>query len=181
MKIEYKLNKANFVEYQLYAASNSENIIKSRKNSRIRLPIVYFILGLLLFLFADLIFALIFIGLGVTWYVLHPYFMKKRYQRHFEKHVEENYQNRFGKVVCLDFEEEFIIATDYLGESKLKIKEITEINEIKDYVFLKLSSGESLIIPKNSITNLNDLKRILTKIASDLNIILNIDLDWKWK
>ncbi|WP_088656258.1 YcxB family protein [Geofilum rhodophaeum] len=181
MRIEYLLNKVDFLEYQLFAASNSEIIIKNRKNSRIRLPIVYFILGLLLFLFADLIFALVFIGLGVAWYILHPYFMKKRYQRHFANHVEENYHNRFGKVVSLDFEEEFIIVKDFLGESKLRIKEITEINETKSYIFIKLSSGESLIIPKNSISNLNELNRILTKIASDFDIIQNICLDWEWK
>lgn len=181
MKIEFKLSKVDFVEYQLFAASNSENINKSRRNSRIRLPIVYFFLGLLLFLFADLIFALVFIGLGLAWYVLHPHFMKRRYLRHFDKHVEENYKNRFEKVVSLDFQEEIIIAKDYLGESKLRIKEITEIIEIQNHIFLKLSSGESIIIPKKSIANLNDLKSTLTQIASDKGIIHSIDLDWVWK
>jgi len=180
MKIEYTLDRVDLLEYQLFAASKSERIIKSRKKSRIRLPVVYFILGFLLFLFADLIFSLIFFGTGVAWYLLHPYFMKNRYIRHFEKYIDENYQNRFGKLVTLDFEEEYIIATDYLGESKLKIKEITEINEIKDYIFLKLSSGESLIIPKNKINSLKELSSLLTKISSDLSINHNIDLNWKW-
>ncbi len=181
MRIEYTLEKIDFLKYQLFAASKSERIIKSRKNSRIRLPIVYLILGLLLFAFADLIFALIFIGIGVVWYLLHPYFMKKRYIRHFEKYIDENYQNRFGKTVTIDFDEEHIISSDYLGESKLKIREIAEINEIKDYVFLKFSSGESLIIPKDRLENVNELNNILTKIVSDLSIKHNIDLDWQWK
>lgn len=181
MKIEYKLEKIDFLKYQLFAASKSERIIKSRKNSRIRLPIVYLLLGLLLFAFADLIFALIFIGIGVVWYLLHPYFMKKRYIRHFEKYIDENYQNRFSKTVTIDFEGEYIISTDYLGESKLKIREIAEINEIKDYIFLKFSSGESLIIPKDRLENVNELNNILTKIVSDLSINHNIDLDWQWK
>ena len=83
MKIEYTLEKIDFLNYQLYAASQSERITKSRKKSRIRLPIIYFILGLLLFALADLIFAIVFIGVGVAWYFLHPYFMKRRYMRHF--------------------------------------------------------------------------------------------------
>lgn len=181
MRIEYTLEKIDFLKYQLFAASTSERIIKSRKNSRIRLPIVYLILGLLLFAFADMIFALIFIGIGVVWYLLHPYFMKKRYIRHFTKYIDENYQNRFGKTVTIDFDGEYIISTDYLGESKLKIREIAEINEIKDYVFLRFSSGESLIIPNDKLENVNELKNILTKIVSDLSINHNIDLDWQWK
>jgi len=181
MRIEYTLEKIDFLKYQLYAASKSERIIKSRKKSRIRLPIIYFILGLLLFVFADLIFALIFIGIGFAWYLLHPYFMKNRYIRHFEKYIDENFQNRFGKSVTLAFEGEYIIATDYLGESKLKIKEIAEINEIQDYTFLKFSSGESLIIPKDRIENINEFNSILTKIVSDLSINHNVDLNWQWK
>jgi hypothetical protein len=181
MRIEYTLEKIDFLKHQLFSASKSERIIKSRKNSRIRVPIIYCILGLSLFALADLIFAIIFIGVGVTWYFLHPYFMKKRYVRHFEKYIDENYQNRFGKSVTLDFDGEYIITTDYLGESRLKIKEIAEINEIKDYVFLKFSSGESLIIPKDRIENSNELNNILTKIISDLSINHNIDIDWQWK
>lgn len=181
MRIEYTLEKIDFLKFQLFAASISERIIKSRKNSRIRLPIVYLILGLLLFVFADLIFALIFIGIGVVWYLLHPYFMKKRYIHHFEKYIDENYQNRIGKTVTIDFDGEHIISTDYLGESRLKIREIAEINEIKDYVFLKFSSGESFIIPKDRLKNVNELNDILTKIVSDLSINHNIDLDWQWK
>ncbi len=181
MRIEYTLEKIDFLNYQLYAASKSERIIKSRKNSRIRLPIIYFILGLLLFALADLIFAIIFFGVGVAWYLLHPHFMKKRYIRHFGKYIDENYQNRFGKTVTMEFDSDFINTTDYLGESKLKIKEISEINEIQDYIFLKFSSGESLILPKDRIGNINELSTILTKIVSDLSINHNIDSNWQWQ
>jgi hypothetical protein len=181
MRIEYTLNKVDFLEYQLFAASKSDRIIKSRKNSRIRLPIVYFILGLLLFILSDLIFALIFIGVGVAWYLLQPSFMKNRYIRHFEKYIDENYKNRLGKLVALVFEDEYILASDYIGEGKLKIKEIAEINEIKDYIFLKFTSGESLIVPKNRISNLNELNSVLSKIIAELRIKQDIDLDWNWK
>jgi hypothetical protein len=101
--------------------------------------------------------------------------------RHFEKYIDENYHNRFDKTVTMEFDSEYINTTDYLGESKLKIKEITEINEIQDYVFLKFSSGESLILPKDRIGNINELRIILTKIISDLSINHNIDLNWQWQ
>lgn len=180
MRIEYALDKNDFLVHQLFAASKSERINKSRKTLRIRVPIVYFFLGLLLYVFSDLLFGLVFIGIGIAWYFIYPYYLKNRYIRHYEKYIEENYKNRFGKLVTLDFEDEYIVATDYVGESKLLIKEVTEINEINDYIYLKFSTGESLVLPKNRIKNLNELNSILTKITSDLNIKHNVFLDWKW-
>ena len=180
MKIEYTLDRVDFLEYQLFAASKSELIIKSRKRSRIRLPITYLILGLILFVFTNLLYALIFIGIGITWYLFQPFFMKRRYIRQYEKYIDENYSNRFGEKVTLDFEDEYIIANDCLGESKLKVQGITEINEIKNHIFIKFLSGESLIIPKKRISNLNELNSIVTRITSNLKIKHNIDPEWEW-
>ena len=181
MKIDYTLDREDFLEFQLFAASKSERIIKSRKNSRIRLPIVYLILGVILFFLTDLTFALIFLSIGLIWYLFHPYFMRKRYVRHFGKYIDETLNNRFGKTVSLTFGDDFIQEIDYMGESILKKKEIIEINEIKDYVYLKFSSGESLIVPKNKINNLQEFSNQIKLIASDLSISYNIDLNWKWK
>lgn len=52
------------------------------------------------------------------------------------------------KQVTISLGEEFIDTADYIGESKLRTREITEVNEISNYFFIKFSSGESLIIPK---------------------------------
>ena len=180
MTIEYSLEQPDFLEFQLFTASKSERIIKSRKISRIRLPIVYLILGIVLLLFADLIFALVFIGIGLAWYFLHPNFMRKRYIRHFKKYLNENYKNRFGKPVSLKFGDEFIESADYLSESKMRIRELEEINEIKDYYFLKVSSGESFIIPKNRINDGSEFHEYISKLAKALEITYNTELNWKW-
>ncbi|HPX04958.1 MAG TPA: YcxB family protein [Tenuifilaceae bacterium] len=181
MRIEYTLDKSDFLVHQLYGASKSHRIIKSRKNSRIRVPIVYFILGLILFVLADSIIAFLFLAVGIAWYLLQPLYMRKRFLSHYEKYIDENYQNRYGKSVVIEFNSEYIIATDYTGESKIKIEVISEINEIQDYIFLKLATGESLILPKKRIENMDELKGILSKIASDLSIKHNIELNWKWE
>ena len=180
MNMDYSLERTDFLVHQLFAASKSERVIKSRRNSRIRLPIFYFILGVILFILADLVYALIFIGIGLAWYVFHPYFMRRRYVRHFEKYIDENFQNRFGKTVSISFDDEFIQAFDYLGESKLRISEITEISEIREYIFLKFSSGETLIVPKDRVNNRNELNDEIAKITSDRRINHRIDLNWKW-
>jgi hypothetical protein len=181
MNIDFNLERKDFIEYQLFTASKSETIINSWKKSRIRIPIVYLILGLFLFVFADKVFALIFFGIGAAWYFLYPSFMRKRYLKHFERYVDENLKNRFGKHVSLIFGEEYIDTIDYMGESKLKINEITEVNEIKSYIYLKFSSGESLIIPKIIINQKNEFNNWIKNLVQKLKIQHNLDLNWKWR
>jgi hypothetical protein len=113
--------------------------------------------------------------------LLYPSYERKKYIKHYEKHIEENYKNRFGKLESLEFEEKQILSKDYTGEGKLFLSEIEELNEIKDYFFLKFNSGVSLIIPKRGIDNLEQMNQFLNALCSRLNKKHNIDLDWRWK
>jgi hypothetical protein len=97
MIFEFTLEKKDFVTFQLYAASKSASIIKSRKRSRMRIPLVYLFLGLTLYLFVNLFYALLFAGVAVLWYFLFPLYLRKRYIRHYQNHADEHYKNRFGK------------------------------------------------------------------------------------
>lgn len=178
MTIEYKIEKTDFSSHQLYTASKSEAIKYEIKKVRIRLPIVYLILGLLLFFFADIIFAIIFISIGIAWYIFSPYYLKNKYLRHYEKHIDENFKNRIGKTEQLSIRDDYIESISHLGESKTKITEIEEVNEIKDYFFIKLSSGDSFILPK---ANINSFSDHILKMISEFNIKHNVELDWKWK
>lgn len=181
MKIEYKLDRNDFIEHQLFAASKSKIVIKNLKRSRVRLPIVYFILGLVLFVLADTIFALIFIGIGIAWYFIYPHYLKRKYIKLYEKYIDEHFKNRFGKQISLNFGEEFIEIISYMGESKLKTNEITEVNENSNYFFINLSSGESLIIPKTVINQNNEFSEWIVSLVKKLRINHNIDLNWKWR
>lgn len=181
MKIEYTLSRNDFIEFQLFTASNSETIKKSRRKSRNRLPIIYFILGLTMLVYRNIVVALIFIGIGITWYFLYPVYLKRRYVRHFERYVDENLKNRFGKQVTLIFSEEFIDTADFIGESKLRTSEISEVNEISNYFFIKFSSGESLIMPKPVIQQKIEFNEWLLNLVEKLKINHNTDLNWKWR
>ena len=181
MRIDYTLSRNDFIKFQLFTASNSETIKKSRRRSRTRIPIIYFILGLILFISGSIVLGLVFIGIGIAWYFLYPVYLKRRYVRHFERHADEHLKNRFGKQVTLNFGDEFIDTTDYIGESKLRTSEITEINEISNYFFIKFSSGESLIIPKPVIQQNNEFTQWLLDQVEKLKINHNTDLNWKWR
>jgi hypothetical protein len=130
---------------------------------------------------SDFIFGSIFIALGITRYFLYPGIQAKRYVKFYAKHVDENLAKRTEQPTELTFEDEYITATDYSGESKLKINIIERIDEVRDYCFMKLNSGSAMVIPLSQLQNREDVISLLKNMASTHVIAYNTNKEWKWR
>jgi len=181
MKIEFTLSKEDLLQFQLFMASKSEQIIKARKKSKWRVPIVYIVLGLALSFTNNMIFGIVFLAIAILWFFFYPGYQAKRYRKIYEKSVEENFINNAGKQSTLTFNDEYVETQNYQGESKLRIKEILRIDEVRDYCFVKFSSGVGLVIPLNQLPEKDSLIANLKKMAADNGIAYKTDMDWKWK
>jgi hypothetical protein len=181
MKLEYSLEKSDFVVFQLYTASKSELIKRKRFRIRIIFPIIYIVLGFISLLINNITLGAFFILIGTIWYFFYPKYERNQYIKHYQRHIEANYHNRFGKSETIEFEDDAILSKDYTGESKLYLSEIEKINEIRGYFFLKFNSGVSLIIPKNGILSSEPLNKYLVDLSKRLKIKHDIDLNWQWK
>lgn len=180
MQLQYSLNENDYLQYQLYAASKSKNIKAQRNRTFIILIVTFLILSYMIFSTADMMFdpLIIFFALLL---ILYKVYEKKRYSNHYRKNIEENYKERFGLISKLTFAENQIIEESKLGESKINYESLSQINEIQDYYFLKLITGQSLIIPKKVIPNQSDFTLKLEEIKNRFNLENNVELDWKWK
>lgn len=182
MTIEFTLKKNDLLQLQLFLASQSEQIISSRKKSKWRVPLVYAVLGILLAVTTDKDFGIAFLAVGVLWFFIYPDILAKRYVRIYKKNIEENYLNRLNKPpVVLTFNDEYIEEIDYQGESKLKIKEIVRIDQVRDYCFLKFSSGVGLVIPVSRLSDRECFVEYLKNMAAKNGIEYKVDMEWKWK
>lgn len=181
MKIEFILSKEDLLQLQLFMASKSKQIIKSRKNLRWRIPILYAVLGLVLTITIDIVYGIVFLTGGMLWFFFYPGYLAKKYVRIYKKSIEENFLNRVGKPIVLSFNDEYIETQDYQGESKLKIKEIVRIDEIRDYCFLKFSSGVGLVIPFSKLTEKDTFIEYLKNMAATNDIAYETNTEWKWK
>ncbi|MCW3785678.1 YcxB family protein [Plebeiibacterium sediminum] len=181
MTIKYTLTREDYLQMQLFAASKSPRIIKSRNKSRWLLSIVYVALGIVLMINANDVFALTFILFGIGWYFYHPSMMRRRYKRHFEKYIDETLANRFDKTVELSFEEDFLMEKSPMGESKVNLSEVTAVFETNDYFYIEFSSGQYAIIPKDRIMNLPDFSNFIKEMTVKLSAPFREELDWKWK
>jgi len=181
MQLQFKLEKDDFLTYQLFAASKSEQIRKRRRRTRIML-ILTWILFVVAFYFLDgRRFAVIFGTVYLLVLATYPFRERRLYRRHYEKHVEEILKNRFGKGITLILEEDKILEQDYMGESSVLLSELEQVDEIPDYFFLKFNSGIALIIPKHGLEEREAFESYLKGLEQRLNIKHNIYPDWKWK
>ncbi|MCD2258729.1 YcxB family protein [Psychroserpens luteolus] len=179
MTLHYTLNFDDFLEYQLYASSKSKQHKKNRNKSRLVIPIIYVILGLVMFFLKRTELAILFILFALLWYIFYPLYSKGRYKRHFENHIKEHYKNRIGKENVLTFgdDTDFIETSDFGSQSRIQDSEFDKLIELKEHYFLKLKSELSLIIPKRAVTDHDKFKKLFTDI--DLDYVN--ELDWEWK
>jgi hypothetical protein len=110
----------------------------------------------------------------------YPTYSAWRYKRHYLRNIRENYKGRVGEPCLIEFGDDTIVASDKTSESKVNISEIEVINEIRDYYFIKMKSGVSLMIAKRKC---DDLPRIEAAIKALIarGIPHHAMLDWRWK
>lgn len=171
------LTENDHIMFQLYESSTNPIKIKSRKKT-------FFILLALCLLAICYGYLknetfLIYYGLGCTLLILcfGNIYIGWRHKRHYTKHVKNSSNGQPEETVQVEISSEQIRMIDKVSDNSIKISEITVVNEIRDYYFLKLSTGPNLVIPK-TISALNDELNVMAKTH---NIPHTVQLDWKWR
>ena len=181
MKINFKTNNQDIIDYQLYTASKSERITKKRKASVIRIPISFFFLSILFLLIRDYNF---FIGLnifGVLWYFLYPIILRKYYVKHYTTFVNERMKDDVNYDANIEFTKAFIFIDSKAGETKLNSTELKEVIEISTIIMIILKMGNTVIIPKMKLSNIDEFIPFLKNYSVDLSVPYKTELDWQWK
>jgi len=181
LSIQYPIDLNDHLNFQLYNASISESILKKRRKSRIRLPIIYLLLSMPIYFVGNNEFAAFFIIIAVAWYFIYPFYERKIYYKHYKKYVEENAATLVTENSKIEFDDTEIKTYDELGNSSIKIHAISSIEETSEYYFIKIGTQQGLIIPKIKISNLSDLQDWLKQTQMKYHFDWNHNLDWSWK
>ncbi|MCE2896318.1 MAG: hypothetical protein LW721_17935 [Flammeovirgaceae bacterium] len=64
---------------------------------------------------------------------------------------------------------------------KINKSEIEEVNEIKDFYFIKTRTGTTLIISKIKTDDIEKIKSEIKSLVETRGLKHNIELDWKWR
>lgn len=181
MILEYVLDENDYLQHQLFTASKTNSIKKQRLKSWIIVTVAFLCLGLLFIDKEEKFLSYYFIGLAILSLLFYPFYQRNHYRKHYLKFIRDTYKNRFGVTSRVSFHEAYVQVNTSDSESKINYEALEEVNEIGNYVFLKLKSGGSLILPKNSIEPIEEVKEEIRKISKKYNLKENIELNWKWR
>ena len=181
MNLKYFLTEEDYLNHQLYLASTKESVRKQRRKSLLWICTLFVLLGVLLYDREKYVETYIFIGSAFLSLFFYPIYLRNYYKNYYNKYVVENYKSRFNKETELKFEAEFFISSDGNNETKISLKEIEEIVELKELVLLKIKLGGALIIKKPVVGEFNYLQDYLKKLSKELDVKYVEDLNWKWK
>jgi len=177
MELEFKITEQDFLDYQLFSASQSARIQKRERNGHIGLTVGFLLTALYFFFVSDDLTMAIYFGIcGLLNFFFYPKYFKWIYKKYYKKYGREVYSKRFDKIVHIDFKDETIISKDFTGEGKYFIKEFENTSETSQHFFIKHSAGVSLIIPKRELKDINEVRSRITA----LGISINDYKDWKW-
>jgi hypothetical protein len=178
--IKFKLDQNDFLNFQLFTVSKSKMIRNKRIRGWILLIITFLCLSYLFSGGDDRFLTYYFLSATLLVAIFYPFYFRWRYKKHYERYVSETYKNRFGQISELDLNEEYLTIKDYASDSKVKISEIEKVDEISDNIFIKIKTGETLIVPKK-INAIDDFKKALLNSFKNNKVEWNIETDWRWK
>lgn len=176
MQFRYTLQEDDYLQFQLFTASQSERIKKRKKTGWLILT-TFALMGTLYFAREDNMPMTIYLGIvtGVV-AIFYPMYFRWKFKKHYIKFIRENYSSRIGTEELVEFQANHLFLKDKSGEGKVKFSEIENITEIPNLFFMKITNGNSLIIPKN-IENKTELIENFDRLGTK-RIVLN---DWKWQ
>ncbi|OOQ58054.1 hypothetical protein [Mucilaginibacter pedocola] len=179
MTIKTILSEEDYLAYLLYSFSKNKQSRANRRRSWLVISGMFFVIGYM-FYGSNNFYSYYFFGAGVISLIFYPLYQRYHYKKHYRKFVQDKLGYRIGKEGTINFGPEVIATEDVTGESKINTSEVAEIIEISTHYFVKLNSGDGLVIPKTATGNPNFLDELLT-VLDNPNIKINRELDWQWK
>lgn len=102
-------------------------------------------------------------------------------KKHYDKYIADAYKNKFGQTLHMTFTDSTIESHDASGSGTLNYSGLEVFSETAGYFYLKLRSGETLIIPKSGVEDAAQLRTLLKDVSHRMKIEFVEDLNWKWR
>lgn len=181
MKYNIEYAEDDFLQFQLFTASQSKRIKNKRERSTIIIMLCFLLLAMLLGSSGTDFLFYAFLALIPVTYFFYPKYLKNHHYKHYQEFVKESFQKRDHQPTLLEFKADTIFSKNEYGESLLKYKAIDCVVEIPSYFFIPLKSGGTLILPKREVKNYDELFSFLREKSHQLEFDYSIFKDWSWK
>ena len=191
MELQYQLQEADFLTFQLYTASKNKRIVLQRRLLGSVIGVFTLLYGLTLLykytggfkngLLEQYWFDVGFwVTVGIFMLALYPIIVKNRQYNHYKRFVARYHAERVGIETSLEIGEECIQSSNEFSETKIKTSYLKNITALPEHIYLHFKMGDTLIIPSKKVKQYDELSEYLEQIASRYDIPFFKEHDWKW-
>jgi uncharacterized membrane protein len=181
MTLSYTLTENDFLQHQLFIASKTDRIKQQRKKTWLIYSAALLLLSLIFYQSGNTVMTYYFLIISIVFFCFFPIYQKNYYKNHYQKFIADTYQKRFGQTANVSLNEDCIETSDITGQTKINLTEIENTTETSDYFYVKMRTGGHLIIPKQRLDNIENVRQELKNLCSKLSIEFLDDLNWRWK
>ncbi|MEQ9008478.1 MAG: hypothetical protein RLO12_01085 [Fulvivirga sp.] len=181
MTYTFSLDESDYLTHQLFNSSTSKLSLKNRRKSWLLVTGAFAVLAFVVYQNGDRVLGTYFGVFSVITLIFYPFYIRWKYKKHFLNHIREHLSNNFGKTASLEFHDGYILTFDEnKSESKISLNLIKSIHELPQHHLIKLDGGQTLIMPKDKVNDLQQLESDLTKLAESLNLRITDNTKWNW-
>lgn len=181
MELTYTLTEADYLNHQLYLASQSKRIRKTRLRSRILVFGAFLAFASLFYTRHDAALTWYFLVLAVVVLLFYPIYQRWFYKRHYQRYIAESYRAKAGKPTTLRLEHDKLWSKDELTEGSIDLAALEEIVEVPTAFYLRLVTSTSLLLPKQSLLHPDEVRSALQATARRCSVPFRQELDWRWR
>jgi len=181
MELNYSLTENDYLQQQLYLASKNEFFKRERRITNVGLIIWILIIVLFTILLKEIVFICASSLMLVVYCCISSRYLRWATRIRLKKYVDSVYLKKCGIITNIKFEENHILTSTSIIDTKLKFLGFQSISEIEDYFFITFITDENFIIPKKHVEDVSTLRNLLKEIAEKRNIDFISELNWKWK
>jgi 5-bromo-4-chloroindolyl phosphate hydrolysis protein len=177
-KFNYNIDIDDYLSFNSYCLSNSENGKKSLISYKLVLPALSFIILLLLIcLKSDFeliaIEFILFAIMSTLWVIFSKKMQLISLKNNIEK-LEKSGKAPYTKEGTLIFDEEFIYDINSLSETKMKYSAVEKIATTEDAIYIFYNAVQAFIVPTRCFCNVNEKQNFIKFIYSKLQTNVNV-------
>lgn len=178
---KYKLDEQDYLTNSLFNDSKSKVLKRKRRMAVYAFSALFIGIAVYSFSLNELMVGFCCSGMALFYFFLYPIKLKNRVIKLHVKTIKERYSDRFGKLEEIAFDGYYFHCNRNEQVSKINLSSFETLYETKHYFFLKNKNGNSYIIPKYKLTNLDAVKAELRKIVETEKLHYEVNLGWKYR
>lgn len=153
----------------------------NRLKSRLWVVVAFLSMASLFYVKKDNVMQLYYLVAALIAGIFYPLYSRRLYRRHYQKFIRENYGQRIGKEFVLHLDADKLWSKEELSEGSVSLSALSAIVEVPTAFYLKTEASNALLLPKNQLINLNEVRAELESVAKRYAIPYQHELGWQWK